>query len=142
MSDDCIFCSIVAGDIPSRTVHEGEHTIAFLDVNPLERGHTLVIPRDHYRTVSEMPDEVRDAVFTVAAKLTPAVEGAVDADATTVGMNNGEASGQEVPHAHVHLVPRFDDDGVGPLHTLNWPRPDLDDAEFDDVADAIRERSS
>ncbi|MFC5971549.1 HIT family protein [Halomarina salina] len=139
MSDDCIFCSIVAGDVPSRTVHEGEHTFAFLDVNPLVRGHTLVIPKEHYETVAEMPDDVRDAVFTAAGELTPAVEEAVDADATTIGMNNGAASGQEVPHAHVHVVPRFDDDGVGPLHTLDWPRPDLDDEEFDDVAEAIRD---
>jgi histidine triad (HIT) family protein len=138
MSEDCVFCSIVAGDIPSRTVHEGEHTFAFLDVNPLARGHTLVIPREHHETVAEMPEEVREAVFARAGELTPAVEAAVDADATTVGMNNGAASGQEVPHAHVHVVPRFEDDGVGPLHTLDWPRPELDDDEFDAVAEDVR----
>lgn len=138
MSEDCIFCSIVAGDIPSRTVHEGEHTFAFLDVNPLARGHTLVIPKAHHETVTEMPDDVREAVFATAGRLTPAVEAAVDADATTIGMNNGEASGQEVPHAHVHVVPRFDDDGVGPIHRLWAERPSLSDAELDDVAAAIR----
>ncbi|MWG34602.1 HIT family protein [Halomarina oriensis] len=141
MSEDCIFCSIVAGDVPSRTVHEGEHTFAFLDVNPLARGHTLVIPSDHYETVAEMPDDVREAVFATAGELTPAVEAAVDADATTVGMNNGAASGQEVPHAHLHVVPRFEDDGVGPLHTLDWTRPELDDEEFDAVAGAIRDHA-
>ncbi|MFD1513296.1 HIT family protein [Halomarina rubra] len=139
MSEDCIFCSIVAGDIPSRTVHEDEHTFAFLDVNPLARGHALVIPKQHYETVADMPAEVREAVFTAAGELTPAIEGAVDADATTLGMNNGAASGQEVPHAHIHVVPRFDDDGVGPLHALDWTRPDLDDTELDAIANDIRD---
>jgi histidine triad (HIT) family protein len=134
---DCVFCRIVDGDLPSRTVYEDDHSMAFLDANPLEEGHTLVVPRDHHEVVGEMPDETRDELFAAAGRLTPAVERAVDADATTVGMNNGSAAGQEVPHAHLHVVPRFDGDGVGPLHTLDWPRPDLSDDELDDVAERI-----
>jgi len=134
---DCVFCRIVDGDLPSRTVYEDESVTAFLDANPLAEGHTLVVPSDHYGTVGEMPDETRDAVFTAAGRLASVVERSVDADATTIGMNNGRAAGQEVPHAHVHLVPRSDGDGAGPLHALDWPRPDPSDDRLDDIAERI-----
>lgn len=138
---DCIFCQIIDGEIPSRTVYEDEDVLAFLDVNPLARGHTLVIPKAHEAAVADLPGDVRDALFTTVGRLAPAVEAAVDADASTIGMNNGPASGQEVPHAHVHVVPRFEGDGVGPLHALDWPTPELDDEEFDDIQAAISDRA-
>lgn len=139
---DCVFCRIADGDLPSRDVYEDDRVLAFLDANPLAEGHTLVVPKDHHEVVGEMPDETRDAVFAAAGRLTPAVESAVEADATTIGMNNGEAAGQEVPHAHLHIVPRHDGDGVGPLHTLDWPRPDLSDDELDAIAGAISDGGS
>ena len=134
---DCVFCGIVAGDLPARTVYEDDDVLAFLDANPLARGHTLVVPKEHAETVSEMADDTRDAVFAAAGRLAPVVERGVEADATTIGMNNGSAAGQEVPHAHVHVVPRFDNDGVGPLHALGWIRPDVDDDELDSIAERI-----
>lgn len=137
MSDDCIFCSIVAGDIPSYTVHEDDDTFAFLDVNPLSRGHTLVVPKAHHSRVEELPDDLGDALFGRAHRLAPAVESAVDAEGITIAVNDGEAAGQEVMHVHVHLIPRFDDDGVGAVHSLRWDRPQLSDAEFDAVHDDI-----
>ena len=139
MSDDCIFCSIVAGDIPGRVVHETETTLAFLDVNPLARGHTLVIPKAHHARLDDLPADVASDLFAAVHELTPRVEAAVDADAMTVGINDGEAAGQEVPHAHVHLVPRFDGDGGGPIHAVAGERPDLSDAEFDEIEAAIAE---
>jgi histidine triad (HIT) family protein len=141
MSDDCIFCSIVAGDIPSRTVYEDDDTFAFLDVNPLSRGHTLVIPKAHHSRVADLPESVGDALFARAHRLAPLVESAVDADGITVGVNDGEAAGQEVPHVHVHLVPRFEGDGAGAIHSLRWERPDLSDEELDEVRDDIAERT-
>jgi histidine triad (HIT) family protein len=135
--DDCIFCAIVDGDIPSRTVYEDEAVLAFLDANPLAPGHTLVIPKDHYERVQDLPGEVAGRVFAAASDLVDPVEAAVDADATTVAFNNGEAAGQEVPHAHGHVVPRFDDDGAGPIHSLFDARPDLSDDELDDIAAAV-----
>ena len=107
---DCIFCAIVDGDIPGRIVHETEHTLAFLDANPLAPGHTLVVPR---------------------------VEAAVDADATNVGINDGPAAGQEVDHVHVHIVPRFEGDGGSPIHAVAGERPDLSDEELADIEAAI-----
>jgi histidine triad (HIT) family protein len=135
----CIFCRIVDGDLPSRTVYESEDALAFLDANPLAKGHTLVVPKAHYETVGDLPAETAGAVFEAVSAVTPRVETAVDADATTVAVNNGAAAGQEVPHTHVHVVPRFEGDGDGPIHRLFSSRPSLSDAELDDVARAVRE---
>jgi histidine triad (HIT) family protein len=138
VTDDCIFCQIIAGEIPGRIVHETETTLAFLDANPLAPGHTLVVPKAHHETVGDMPSDVARDVFGTLHDLVPRVEAAVDADASTVGFNNGTAAGQEVPHVHGHVIPRFAGDGGGPIHVAAGSRPDLSDAELDDVADGIR----
>jgi len=78
--DDCIFCKILDGEIPNRTVYEDDRTLAFLDVNPLSRGHTLVIPKTHHERVGGLSAEHRDALFSTLGRLAPAVEDAVDAD--------------------------------------------------------------
>jgi histidine triad (HIT) family protein len=137
MSDDCIFCAIVDGDIPGNTVSEDESVLAFLDANPLAPGHTLVIPKDHYERVQDLPGEVAGQVFAAASDLVEPVEAAVGADATTIAFNNGEPAGQEVPHVHGHVVPRFEDDGAGPIHSLFGERPDLSDDELADIAAEI-----
>ena len=138
MPNDCIFCQIVAGDIPSKTVYEDDTVLAFLDVNPLAPGHTLVISKDHYETLGDLPEEAATDLFSVLYDLTPAVEAAVDADASNVAFNNGEASGQEVPHVHGHIIPRFDGDSGKPIHAIAGDRPDLSDEELDAIADDIR----
>jgi histidine triad (HIT) family protein len=139
MSEDCIFCAIVAGDIPGRVVAETETTLAFLDANPLAPGHTLVVPKDHHARLADLPDDVAADVFGEVHDLVPRVEDAVDADATTVGINDGEAAGQEVPHVHAHIVPRFDGDGGHPIHAVAGDRPNLDDDELDEIEAAIAE---
>ncbi|RDI71641.1 HIT family protein [Halopelagius longus] len=138
MSDDeTIFEKIVAREIPARIVYETDSVLAFLDANPLAPGHTLVVPKEAYERVGEMPDDVASEVFAAVHELTPKVEDAADADAVTVGVNDGEAAGQEVPHVHVHLVPRFDGDGGGPIHAVTGERPDLSEEELDAIADEI-----
>ena len=132
-----IFEQIVSGDIPGRIIHETETTLAFLDANPLARGHTLVIPKEPYEHLNDMPAEIASDVFGVVHELTPVIENAVDADATTVGMNNGEAAGQEVPHAHAHIIPRFDGDGGGPIHAVSPNRPELSEEELNEIEAAI-----
>jgi histidine triad (HIT) family protein len=139
MSEDCIFCQIVAGDIPSRTVYEDDDVVAFLDANPMAPGHTLVVPKEHHETLADLPADAGDAVFGALHRLTPVVEDAVDADASTVAFNNGEAAGQEVPHVHGHVIPRFEGDGGGPIHAVAGSRPDLDDDELDDIAARIQQ---
>jgi len=134
MSDDCIFCSIVAGDIPGRIVAETDDAIAFLDANPLAPGHTLVVPTSHRQRLADLDAAESRAVFDLVHDLVPDVEAAVDADALTVGINDGEAARQEVPHVHAHLVPRFEGDGGGPIHAVAGERPHLDDDELDEIA--------
>ena len=139
MSSDCVFCQIIDGNIPGRIVYEDDDVVSFLDANPLSRGHTLVVPRDHHERVVDLPDADRDAVFATLGRLAPVVEYAVDADGINVGMNDGTAAGQEVPHVHGHLVPRFEGDNGGAVHSIVHTRPDIPDDELDDVADAIRD---
>ncbi|MFC3959753.1 HIT family protein [Halovivax cerinus] len=129
-----IFSQIVDGEIPARTVYEDETTFAFLDANPLAPGHTLVIPKDEYERLNDVPDDVAADLYATIHDLVPAVEDAVDADGTTVAFNNGEAAGQEVPHVHCHIVPRFEGDGGGPIHAIAGETPDLADDELDDIA--------
>ena len=135
-----IFSQIVAGEIPARVVYEDETTFAFLDVNPLAPGHTLVIPKDEYERLNDVPDDVAADLYATIHHLVPAIEEGVDADATTVAFNNGEAAGQEVPHVHCHIVPRFEGDGGGPIHAIAGETPNLDDDELDEIADAISDR--
>jgi len=140
MSDDpTIFEQIVAGEIPARIVYETDTVAAFLDANPLAPGHTLVVPKTPYERLEDIPDEEAAAVWAAVQELVPRIDDAVDADATTVAVNDGAAAGQEVPHAHVHVIPRFEGDGGGPIHAVAGDRPDLSEGELDDVAAAISE---
>ncbi|WP_122089475.1 HIT family protein [Halalkalicoccus subterraneus] len=132
-----IFSQIVEGEIPARVVYEDETTFAFLDANPLAPGHTLVIPKEEYERLNDLPDEVASDLYDTLHRLIPVVEDAVDAPASNVAFNNGEAAGQEVPHVHGHIIPRFEDDGGNPIHAIAGSSPDLDDEELDDIAERI-----
>jgi len=111
--EDCVFCKIVKGEIPSAKVYEDEHCYAFLDIGPLSWGHTLVIPKKHYGRITEMPPEKLAAVSRVLPKLSAAVIKATDAEGLNVLQNNGAVAGQAVAHLHVHLIPRHAGDGLG-----------------------------
>ncbi|MCQ4334293.1 HIT family protein [Natronomonas sp. F2-12] len=137
MSDPTVFERIIDGEIPAEIVHETDSVIAFLDANPLAPGHTLVVPKEPYERLRDTPPELSAAVFEAVRELTPAIEDAVDADATTVGINDGPAAGQEVPHLHVHIVPRFEGDGGGPIHAVVGGATDGEDADLEAVSAAI-----
>lgn len=141
MSKDCIFCRMVDGEIPIHKVAETDETLAFLDANPLAEGHTLVIPKAHARRVEDLDRGQASALFGAVHDLLDPIQDAVEADATTIGFNNGEASGQEIPHVHGHVVPRFHGDGGGPIHAVAGSRPDLSDEENAAVAERIRKRA-
>ena len=140
MSEPTIFERIIDREIPGEIVHETETVAAFLDANPLAPGHTLVVPKDAYSRLRDAPPEVSADVFAAVRTLSPAIEDAVDADATTIGINDGTAAGQEVPHLHVHIVPRFEDDGGGTIHTAIGSFADLDDEEIHAIATDIESR--
>lgn len=135
--DNCIFCQIVDGEIPSHTVYEDETVFAFLDANPLAPGHTLVIPKNHYERLNDVPEDAAADLYAAVHELVPAAEAAVDAPASTVAFNNGEAAGQEVPHVHAHIVPRTEGDGGGPIHSMFGARPTLDEDDLEDIAEKI-----
>jgi len=140
MSEPTIFERIVEGDVPGHIVYETETVAAFLDANPLTPGHTLVVPKEPYTRLRDAPPEVVTDVFEAVRTLSPAIEDAVDADAATVGVNDGTAAGQEVPHLHVHVVPRFEGDGGGSIHTAVGSIADLDDDEIGEIGSAITAR--
>jgi len=137
MSDRTIFERIIDGEIPAAIVAETDEAVAFLDANPLARGHTLVVPRDPHERLRETPPETARAVFDLVRTVAPAVEDAVGAEATTVGINDGTAAGQEIPHVHVHVVPRFEGDGGGSVHSIMGSLADVDDDELDSIAGDI-----
>ncbi len=137
MSDDCIFCQIIDGDIPARTVYETDETLAFLDANPLAEGHTLVIPKAHAGQLQDLDDETATAVYETLHRLVPVVEETVGADGSNVAFNNGPAAGQEIPHVHGHIIPRFEGDGGRPVHAVAGTPPELSDEDLDTIAAEI-----
>ncbi|MEA1930761.1 MAG: HIT family protein [Euryarchaeota archaeon] len=137
MASKTIFEQIRDGEIPARIVHETETTLAFLDAHPLARGHTLVVPKEPYEHLQDLPADLSADLFETVHELTPVIEEAVDADASTIGINNGEAAGQEVPHVHIHIIPRFEGDDSGPIHAIAIDSPDLTEDELDEIAAEI-----
>ena len=117
----CIFCRIVAGEIPAEVVARDADAIALPDLEPLADGHVLVVPRMHAATIEQLEADAADGLFRMVRRLADPVRRAVGAAGSTIGINNGEASGQTVPHVHVHIVPRWQNDGAGSVHTI-FPR--------------------
>lgn len=115
---DCVFCGIARGEQSAHIVDEDERTVAFLDLHPLRDGHTLVIPRTHCRHLQDVPAEEIGPLFTTVQRVTRALQQAFDAPAATIGIHNGSAAGQAVPHLHVHIIPRHQGDGGGTLHSI------------------------
>ena len=114
---DCVFCRIAKGEISSTVVYEDERVVAFLDISPLNWGHTLVVPKSHCCKLWECQDEDLAALARAVKKLVLAVQQAVDADGINVVQNNGRAAEQIVPHVHFHVIPRFDGDGYELPHS-------------------------
>jgi histidine triad (HIT) family protein len=131
----CIFCRIVNGEVPAEVVAREPEVVAFLDVQPLADGHVMVVPRAHAARVEDLGPTAADALFRAVVRLAGPVREALGAAGTTIGINNGEASGQTVPHVHVHIVPRWPDDGAGSVHTI-FPR--RTSRSLADVGAAIR----
>ena len=110
---NCIFCKIASGAIPAMRVYEDERVMAFLDINPLAHGHTLVIPKVHYRDIRDVPADMAGELAARLPKITQAVMRAAGATGMNILQNTGESSGQAVFHLHIHLIPRRDGDGLG-----------------------------
>jgi histidine triad (HIT) family protein len=130
----CTFCRIITGEVPAHVVLDEDQTLAFLDIRPLFPGHTLLVPKQHHETLSDLPGEMLGPLFATAQLLARAVEAATGADGSLVVINNKVS--QSVPHLHIHLVPRKFRDG---LRGFLWPRkPYADEASAEAIAMKIR----
>lgn len=131
----CIFCKIVAGEVPCHKVYEDEHVLAFLDIGPLAEGHLLVIPRKHYVTLEDMnPDQVAGTTRVLPA-LAGAVRRAVNAQGYNILQNNGKVAGQVVNHVHFHIIPRVESDGLG----YRWNASQYPEGRAEEVLGKIKE---
>jgi histidine triad (HIT) family protein len=133
-ASDCLFCGIVAGDVPAQIVDSDEHTVAFMDINPATRGHALVVPRTHSADLLEISDEDLQRTMLAARRLARRMRAALDPDGINVLNSCGSAAWQTVFHFHLHVVPRYEDD---PLE-LPWVPSEGDPEEIAATADRIR----
>jgi len=133
---DCIFCKIAKKEIPSKIITETNKSIAFLDAFPLSLGHTLVIPKCHYEKVQDMTDMDNTDLFNTVHKVISKVDKLTGA--TLLAIHNGKDSGQEIPHVHVHLIPRQSSDQAGPVHRMFNDGPNLSDEELDELCNEIK----
>ena len=128
---DCIFCKIVNGEIKSRLIMESKNSIAFLDAFPVTKGHTLVIPKTHYGKIQDMSQDDSTDLFRTVYEVVSKIDNITGS--TLLAIHNGKESGQEIPHVHVHLIPRKSNDLAGPVHSMFKNRPNLSDEEFDQL---------
>lgn len=129
MTENCLFCKIISGEIPSNKVYEDNAVFAFLDIYPASEGHTLIAPKKHYSNFTDMSTEDVASLFEAARKITAAVEKTFSAQGSNIGINNGEVAGQEVPHVHVHVIPRKKGDGGRGIKSIVWTEPDITNLE-------------
>ena len=131
---DCIFCEIIAGNIPAATVYEDEHVFAFMDIAPANPGHTLVIPKQHYRNIFDMPTEIGSKIMQASILIANAIKAALNPDGLNLFQSNEAAGFQTVFHFHLHLIPRWEGD---PLR-LPWRPSEVNMDEIGDIAAKIR----
>ncbi|WP_107840964.1 HIT family protein [Metasolibacillus meyeri] len=132
---ECLFCKIIDGSIPSTKVYEDEHVYAFMDIMPLTKGHTLLIPKTHCRDLFEMPEEVASQLYAAAPKVAKAIQAAFNPAGLNTVNNNGAAAGQTVFHYHLHFIPRYDEtDGLRLVWTTSQPSRE----ELTEAAEAIQ----
>lgn len=131
---DCVFCRILKGGIEAQKVFEDGQTVAFLDIHPVAWGHVLVVPREHHETLEALPPEGAAALMTSVRTVAKAAVAAAGAAGCNIFMNNGRCSGQAIPHAHVHVVPRKEGDGV----KFNWTTKEASREDLERCAEKVR----
>jgi Diadenosine tetraphosphate (Ap4A) hydrolase and other HIT family hydrolases len=134
IKDDCIFCKLANGIIPTNSIYEDEDFKVILDASPASKGHSLIIPKQHFDNLFETEDETAAKIMPLAKKIAAAVKSFTGCDGVNVIQNNGVAAGQTVFHLHVHIVPRFDDDKMN----LGWKHMSFTDDEQAATAEALR----
>lgn len=140
---DCIFCKIVAGEIPCHKLYEDDLVLAFLDIGPLSQGHALIIPKGHYETIDQVPPDTAAAMGRILPGLSKAIMQATGATSWNLLQNNGSAAGQVVGHVHLHIIPRFagsarDHAATGKGLPFQWPASEIDHAKAGELAQQIQ----
>lgn len=130
---DCIFCKIVAGDIPAKVVLDTDSAVAFLDVSPLAPGHTLLIPRNHHTQITDLPSDSAAELAKQLPTLVDAITKATGAEGVNILQNNGSVAGQVVHHVHFHIIPRREGDGLGFRWKASASEPDQADAMMEKI---------
>jgi len=130
---ECIFCKIIAGEIPCYKVYEDDKFLAFLDIYPVNPGHVLVIPKEHHDNIFTLPNEIASQYFVVVKRIAEIVKNTMNADGINIGMNNLSAAGQVVFHSHIHVIPRFSGDGLN-----HWGNRDINESEMSLIADKMK----
>ena len=134
--DNCIFCKIAAGEIPSATLYEDDDFRVILDIEPASKGHTLILPKEHYANLYELDDELAAKAMVLAKKMITKLTAILGCDGYNVVQNNGTVAGQTVFHFHMHLIPRYQGDGV----KLGWKQGTLTDEVKEEILTKIREK--
>lgn len=132
--DDCIFCKIAAGEIPSRKIYEDKDLIAIMDLSPTSKGHSLIIPKEHYTNIYDIDEEIAGKVMKNAKKLATKMTVALNCDGFNLLQNNGETAGQTMFHFHMHLIPRYKD---ADNNMLKFTSVSFSDEEMDAIRDQI-----
>lgn len=132
--DDCIFCKIVAGEIPSRKIYEDSDLIAIMDLNPTSKGHSLIIPKEHCTNIYDIDEDIAAKVMKTAKKLATKMTVALNCDGFNLLQNNGETAGQTMFHFHMHLIPRYKD---ADNNMLKFTSVSFSDEEMDAIRDQI-----
>ena len=127
--DNCIFCKLANGEIPTATLYEDDDFRVILDAGPAAKGHALMLPKEHYANLYELDDEVAAKVLPLAKKMITKLTDILGCDGYNLVQNNGEAAGQTVFHFHLHMIPRYKDDGVG----LTWKMGELTEEDKNDI---------
>ena len=133
---NCIFCKIVSGEIPTISLEETPYSICFLDAFPLAKGHVLVIPKNHHQKIQDMSVEENIDLFSLVHLIISKVDSITGS--TLVAVHNGVDAGQEVPHVHVHLVPRSKNDSAGAIHSMFNSTPKLSESEINDLYNKLK----
>ena len=133
--DNCIFCKLANGDIPTATLYEDEDFRVILDASPAAKGHALIIPKEHYANLYELDDELASKVLVLAKKMITKLTDILGCDGYKIVQNNGEEAGQTVFHFHMHLIPRHKDDGV----VLGWKMGELTEEDKEDILSKIKQ---
>ena len=131
--ENCIFCKIVKGEIPSYKVYEDESILAFLDIAPINPGHVLVIPKEHYQNIEEITEESLCSAIAVVKKIGLKIKEGIGAAGYNVVVNNDPIAGQLIPHLHFHIIPRKEGDGLKP-----WPQSKLDDSDAKEILNKLK----